>query len=308
MAQIAPEFDARQSRQAAEKAVLSEPPSGTWFILTVLLLGFLTVNWAKILTYISQNAFDSESSTASIELHRYAKLYDAGSPSLPIILGLLPGFLAILLGGLGYAYARYRSYFIIFGINKHIADAVVCCARMQEQEERRIASTARRLDRTCRMIEKKILAAHRHRRTIARRSPRHASARAHALRVAGALRIQLSGLDADLRTESKGLALMLLEIGEQYAKGAIGKLLSEESLSGVQPVSRAREALRESLHYALTVTVMSGAALVTNALVPESVVPADMRALLMIGAAAVAGIPTGGWSRFTRLLEIFPGR
>ena len=101
---------------------------------------------------------------------------------------------------------------------------------------------------------------------------------------------------------------MLLEIGDQYAKGEIGRLLGADTLSGVQPVSRAREALLESLHWAFMALVVGGVVILANALVPESLVSASSRpVMLSVVGFSVANI-VGGRNRFSRLLELLSGR
>ncbi|MCZ9346157.1 hypothetical protein NGM37_51425 [Streptomyces sp. TRM76130] len=186
------------------------------------------------------------------------------------------------------------------------AAAVRVCAQAVQQPTGVRAVALYGVDKACRRVERQILRAHRFSGTIPARSPRRAAAKQHAALVAGALRQQLNLLDQEPEKALKDLAAGLVTIGERYAEGRVAALLPDSALEGVEPISRARSGLRESLHMVLAIGAAMGAVVVANALWPSLGVPEDVRPWMWTGIAVAAAILVAGWARVIRFLERVP--
>lgn len=186
------------------------------------------------------------------------------------------------------------------------AAAARVCAQAVQQPSGVRAVALYGVDKACRRVERQILRAHRFSGTIPARSPRRAAAKQHAALVAGALRQQLNLLDQEPEKALKDLAAGLVTIGERYAEGRVAALLPDSALEGVEPISRARSGLRESLHMVLAIGAAMGAVVVANALWPSLGVPEDVRPWMWTGIAVAAAILVAGWARVIRFLERVP--
>lgn len=205
-------------------------------------------------------------------------------------------------------HAWQRSAVYRCDLNLCVARALESCADVLGRTPQRRPAALRELDRQCRSIEKRILSAYRRCGAIPRRSPRRGPARQHAALVAGMVRIQVARIDKDPDVETLRLAELLVQIGERYASGRTGALVRDEELQGVTPVSRIRTSLRESVRVAATIIAAIVVVVIMNALLPESILPDDLRPWVLGASAAGTAVLVAGWHRVVRILEVFPGR
>lgn len=184
---------------------------------------------------------------------------------------------------------------------------VVACVRALDAPDAERAGHLRKLDDLYRRTERLVLRAHRVRGTIGGSSPRRAAARQHAELVAGALRRELCRVDAEPQGALRDLAGKLVTVCERYAEGRIGGLLPEEDLVDVEPVTVARQALRESALMAVVILVAFCGALGAWLGCRAAGVPDDLLPLAAAAGLLLGGILAGGWRRTVRLVELLPG-
>ncbi|AXL86996.1 hypothetical protein C4J65_00685 [Streptomyces sp. CB09001] len=188
-------------------------------------------------------------------------------------------------------------------------DAVIACVRALEAPEADRAGLLQEVDALYRRIEPLVLRAHRTRGTMGSSSPRRTVARQHAELVAGALRRDLCRVDAEPREALRDLAGKLVTVCERYAEGRVGRLLTEVDLEGVEPVTLARERLRETAHMTAVVLAMFCGALAAwlacrAAGLPKGL-PLEMAPVV---GMVLGGLLAGGWQRMARVAELLPGR
>ncbi|MER6444568.1 hypothetical protein [Streptomyces venezuelae] len=185
------------------------------------------------------------------------------------------------------------------------ARALALCADVYDTVPTGRLQALHELDHHARRLDERVLKVYRESRVIPRRSPRRTVARQHGRHVAAALRQQLMRIDVDPRQGAHDYAVMVAEISENYAQGKVAGLLPEAKLADVPLPSPFLAAFRESLHVAGAILAAILAAVATAAVLPKlGFVPKDLHLWLIAGAAAVAGILTAGWHRFTRLIPL----
>ncbi|MFF9062041.1 hypothetical protein ACF09K_25590 [Streptomyces sp. NPDC014882] len=181
------------------------------------------------------------------------------------------------------------------------------CVRALDASDAERAEHLRELDDLYRRTERLLLRAHRVRGTIGGSSPRRAAARRHAELVAGALRRELCRVDAEPQGALPDLAGKLVTVCERYAEGRIGRLLPEEDLADVEPVTVARQALRESALMVVVILVAFCGALGAWLGCRAAGVPDDLLPLAAAAGLLLGGTLAGGWRRAVRLVELLPG-
>ncbi|MEW2399990.1 hypothetical protein [Streptomyces sp. NPDC046862] len=221
---------------------------------------------------------------------------------------LLPILLALGVLGVWFLLTRVPRSAIRNKLVFDIEQAVIACAAVRQATAASLPARLRTLDRRCRSVEQGVLRAHRTTATMSIRSLRHRPAREHAFHVAGALRREMSRIDAEPEAAIRDLAAKMLTVGERYSRRLVGSLLPDSDLENVEPVSMARSALKESAHVTLIILAAIAGALSASPVVATLGIPSDMKGWCVAAGAVLGAICTGGWGRVSRLLEIIPGK
>lgn len=281
-------------------------------ILAAAFVGVLAMRGAEIaalqivVDVARDRGSDSIEQTSSHYLHIVSSLYHTSTWNAADITVSWMATLSWFLPPYIWMFRRMpgRQYYIVY----LIVGCVEKCAKAHAG--RRVLqrpSSIRLIDHECRRIERLLMKSHRTILSLPRRSPRRSQVRRHCAHVAAALRNQMRQLDIDPEVALPELARILTTIGESYAAGRVGALLPDESLVGIEPLSKFWSTWRESVHMALMILVAM-AALVGSAIVlPVLGVPNEVRPWVMLGCTVLAAVIVAGWNRVARVLETFPG-
>ncbi|MFG3016830.1 hypothetical protein ACGFZB_41590 [Streptomyces cinerochromogenes] len=188
-------------------------------------------------------------------------------------------------------------------------DTVLACVRALEAPDAERAGLLQEVDALYRRIEPRVLLAHRTRSTMGSSSPRRTVARQHAELVAGALRRDLCRVDAEPQEALRDLAGKLVTVCERYAEGRVGRLLPEVDLEDVEPVTLARQRLRETVHMVGVIVAMFCGALAAWLGCRVAGLPEGLPLVLApVVGMVLGGLLAGGWQRMVRVAELLPGR
>lgn len=127
------------------------------------------------------------------------------------------------------AVARYRFLLAIMS-------AIEACEAVMSSQPDDRHKKLRRLDDACATVRRSILKVHLIAASTGRRSPRRIRARQHAALVVAKLQIAESEIDRKGDGALRGLAALLVKIGNNYAIGNAGNLLPEQALKNVEAV------------------------------------------------------------------------
>ncbi|WP_338782017.1 hypothetical protein [Streptomyces sp. DG1A-41] len=221
---------------------------------------------------------------------------------------LVPLLLALGVLGLWFLLTRVPRKAVRNKLVHDIEQAVIACAVARQAPVASLPAHLRTLDHRYRSVEQGILRAHRTAATMSIRSLRHHPARKHAFHVAGALRRDMSRIDAEPEDAIRDLAAKMLTVGERYSRRLVGSLLPQGDLENVEPVSMTRSTLMESAHVTLIILAAIAGALSASPVVAALGIPQDMKGWCVAAGAVLGAICTGGWRRVSRLLELFPGK
>lgn len=211
----------------------------------------------------------------------------------------------VILGPVFYAtrWSSTAQYRLVLGV----IDAVIAGGKARTAPRGRARVRAlRNVDRSCRLVEKRLFKVH----SIAGSVPWHSSRlrpiKRHAALVAGAQRVALHQVDVAPEDALTELARLQLTIVENHLYGRQAGLLPTERLRDVRPVSRLRNTWLESAHVALTLLAAMVAAVGAAHVLPSLGVSDDLHPWLTLGAAVLAATLVAGWGRVTRILELLP--
>ena len=149
--------------------------------------------------------------------------------------------------------ARYR--FLL-----SIMSAIEACEAVMNSQPDDRHKKLRRLDDTCATVRRSILKVHLIAASTGRRSPRRLRAKQHAALVVAKLQIAEAEIDRKGDRALRGLAALLVKVGNNYAIGNVGNLLPEQALKDVKAVPN-HEGLRMA-----GVILITGAALCVSVL------------------------------------------
>ncbi|MEU9228142.1 hypothetical protein AB0D40_27690 [Streptomyces massasporeus] len=188
-------------------------------------------------------------------------------------------------------------------------DVVLACVRALEAPDAERAKVLLEVDVLYRRTEHLVLHAHRTRGTMVNTSPRRTVARQHAELVAGALRRDLCRVDAEPQEALRDLAGKLVAVCERYAEGRVGRLLPEVDLEDVEPVTLARQRLRETAHMVGVIVAMFCGALAAWLGCRAAGLPEGLPLVIApVVGMVLGGLLAGGWQRMVRVAELLPGR
>ncbi|MFJ7121310.1 hypothetical protein ACIQUO_15110 [Streptomyces albogriseolus] len=132
--------------------------------------------------------------------------------------------------------ARYR--FLL-----SIMSAIEACEAVMSSQPDDRHKKLRRLDDACATVRRSILKVHLIAASTGRSSPRRKRAKQHAALVVAKLQIAEAEIDRKGDGALRGLAALLVKIGNNYAVGNVGNLLPDQTLRGVAAAPN-REGLR----------------------------------------------------------------
>lgn len=174
--------------------------------------------------------------------------------------------------------ARYR--FLL-----SVMSAIEACEEVASSRPDDRHKALQRLDDSCSTVRRSLLKAHLIAGSTGRRSPRRRRAKGHAALVVAKLQMAEAEIDVRGNGALRGLAALLVKIGNGYAAGNVSNLLPEQSLRDVTAVPN-REGMRTA-----AVVMVTAAALCSSALAgfPDVVIVAVTGSAALLSSIALFG-------------------